>query len=299
MNARGRSLIQVLWIVTIVVIGVVVLLRVAGGRGGGGGEDRGVGTSSRSGGPVDPTPYRQTIEELEAILYKASPPGPGDGAAIGSTARRLGEAVLSGEGPQHRTLGLEIVGFAQMADPDAGYGGVDLAATRRRWEAARATVFQDAPWFRTGGAALTQAQSPAPPTAPTGVVQDLGAAVSLFELTLRSARRSVMRMGEVGVDVTVGSPEHRELQERFNRWNRDFTDELNRVLQGMPALPSGAESNLMMAHRELEQAVRYVAQLGMSAGSYGVPSVLTRESYFDAAEAMLQNTRRYLAQVRR
>lgn len=252
-------------------------------------------------GPVDPTPYRDTIEAIEAVLYRETPAAWSDPETVSSLAMQLGDRLYGDVGPLrgHRALA-ELVDFAGAtgAQAESGFAAPELDGPRASWEALRAKWFQSAPWFRRTTASLVAAQRPPAPTASLIALHELWKWAGAIETMVDGGRPALDRYREVLVDAPEGSPEERDLVARFSSFARDWDARVAVLGSVAPRRPGlDGEPNLVFAHQALAEAVAQLALATTSQGDAEIPMKGWRTQCLDGADAHLEAARGFLARA--
>jgi len=250
---------------------------------------------------IDPTPYRDTIQAIEAVLYRDAPADWSDPETVSSLAMQLGDRLYAGLGPLrgHQAMA-ELVDFAGAvgSQSESGYAAPELDAPRAAWETIRARWFRRAPWFGRTTARLVAAQRPAPPTASLVDLHELWKWAGAIETMVEGGRPAFDRFGEVHVDVAEGSQDERDLVARFQNFAKDWDGRVRGLGAQAPRRPSAdGEPNLLFAYQALEEAVAQLALATTSEGDAAVPMKWWRTQCLDAATAHLDAAREFLARA--
>lgn len=152
---RGLALHHVLYALVAIGLVIVLVMQLTGG-------DENEATQRPSPGAqptaqadatlMDPAPYRTTIQQLEAVLYKDEPAGLSDATQASRLAVQLGTALLRAPNRlQGQRAGRDVMAFGNRIgqEADVGYATADLRRAREDWERVRGKLFQPAAWFRT------------------------------------------------------------------------------------------------------------------------------------------------------
>ncbi len=306
-NSNGISTLNLVVVLTSLAVVVVILLL--------GGEDDATSDPTLAGTleranldpaaidrALDPSPYRTHIIVLERILYEPHEGSYDDAGRVASRAMELSMAVR-GDGRdanRHRAWGklFEYAGGVD-AQADVGYANADLPELRTGWEEVRNVVFEPAAWFQSSTNRLTDAQTRNKPVRNPSLVRQLqDAAYQLVDL-IRIGQEEAMKIGEVGVDAAVASPEARTIEQQWSTWSDRWANRLNGVITYFPRQPTqDTELNTTMAYQELSRAINELQLVPRSvATTTTVPYKYERERHFDAAKARITRAQEYLSQV--
>jgi hypothetical protein len=258
--------------------------------------------ATRAPGLVDPTPYRATIEAIEAVLYREGRAAWSDPETVASLAMQLGDRLYADLGPlRGRPVLVDLVDFATAigAQAESGYAAPELEGPRAAWEALRTRWFGAAPWFGRTTAGLVAAQRPTAPTASLVDLHETWKWAGAIERFVANGRGALERHGEVGVDAAEGSQAERDLVARFQDFARDWDARVRGLAAVAPHAPSPeGEPNLLFAHQALEQAVQQLALATTPEGDAPIPMKGWRTQCLDAAAAHLEAARGFLAEAR-
>jgi hypothetical protein len=250
---------------------------------------------------LDPTPYRDAIEPLEAILYRDGPPAWADPDALSAIAKRLADRLYADLGPlrgQHAMADLVDWAGAVGAQADSGYAAPELDAPRASWEVLRARWFRHAPWFARTTAQLVAAQRPAAPTASVVDVLALWDWEAAIEAVSDEGRTALDRFGDGPGDPAAPTDDERAALAQFALFAREWDARVGALDAQAPRRPGpNAEPNLPFAYEALEQATAQLARATAPDGDAPLPPRSWRAQCFDAADAHLQAARRFLARA--
>lgn len=299
-HAGRLSVGQILAIISVAVIGGVFLPKLV--RGGGDAvvaDDTPEGAEApppRNTGSIDPGPYRTSIQQIEAILYQASPSDLGTGDRISSLTLELGNVVMTREDRVRGvSAGQALLGYSGRigAESDVGYSTLDLPRARRLWEETRARVFTGAPWFKGSSRDLATQQTRPAPTASPAAIRSLTDVANQLDRLVTLGRSNVAQFPDP-YELDPNGPELSRARTRFQQWSVDWTRRLNTVLDLMPALGPNTDGNLYSAFRDLENAARELNEVGRAMNRYGIPTEGARDSRLSTAAAMVTSARQYL-----
>lgn len=249
---------------------------------------------------VDPSPFRNRITALEAIVYRTSRAGLADGGRVASLASDLATAVAAKAAPADRAAAAGLLNWSSRlgAEEDVGYGTLDLASTRAEWERLRDRVFDDASWFRHSGPQLDAQQKPVSKTVDPEEVRSLAACARRVDGLITEGRRTSREIGELSGDY-VG-PEGRQVLARWKSWSRQWSDDIDRLARSLPPRPAMDDSlGLVMAHQELSAAVQELRMVTYGANDTGVPFRSERENRFESATLHLAQANQRLENLRK
>jgi hypothetical protein len=103
-------------------------------------------------GRIDPELVRGPLQELENLVYAEEVDPYSQGTRIQRAAVKLYQTTQT-RAPNLLASrhGMKIVEFGNLASAseDVGLGTIDMVRVQREWEAVRAEVFHDAPWFKS------------------------------------------------------------------------------------------------------------------------------------------------------
>lgn len=269
------------------------------------GDDAGEAVAASEGGDphaLDPTPYRDTIAAIEALLYREGPAEWSDPETVATLAMQLGDRLYADLGPlRGRRAMVELVDFATAAgaQSESGYAAPELDGPRASWEAIRGRWFRRAAWFGRTSSRLVAAQRPPAPTASLVDVHELWKWAGAIESFVDGGRGAMARHGEVGVDAPEGSQGERDLVARFQNFARDWDARVRGLAAVAPRRPPlDGEANLLYAHQALEQAIQQLTLATTSEGDAPVPMKWWRAQCLDAADAHLEAARGFLTKTR-
>jgi hypothetical protein len=252
-------------------------------------------------GAIDPTPYRDAIDAIEAVLYRGSPAGWSDPETVSAHAMALGDRLYADLGPLrgHQAMA-ELVDYAGAVgmQAESGYSAPELDGPRAGWEAFRAKWFRRAPWFGRTTAQLVAAQRPPAPTASLIDLHELWKWAGAIETMVEGGRPALARYGELHVDAAEGSQEERDLVARFQSFATDWDERVRGLGAQAPRRPAPeGEPNLLFAYQALEEAVAQLALATTSEGDAPVPMKWWRTQCLDAAAAHLEAARGFLSRA--
>jgi hypothetical protein len=265
-------------------------------------------------GRVDPQPFREQIQAVEAALYRREAASWGEYDRVGGQLMDLGAAVLrSSTEPRVRVCGQQLLAFGGELGGrgDVGYGRPHLPDLRRRWEGLRNEIFVPAAWFRGTAVgmnlagqsaldpALDLAQTPAGP-APVSRRDHrrLERAVAHLAELCRTGPRECRDLGEPDYDISVPTAHSDRHVQRWQAWARQWDGRVRACWDDLPARPGfAAEAHWLQAWRSLETAARFLQEVPRGAGEWPVPFQAQWEQRFAAAQEQLEAARRALAEV--
>ena len=195
-----------------------------------------------------------------------------------------------------------ILSFASRvgAQADTGYSTLDLPRARSDWEAVRDEVFQPADWFRQSSAQLTESQTAKPPPIDRRLVASLKKTARDLKLLILKGRPEAEAFGEPYVDAPERSAELRRLGQRWNRWGRNWSEQLDRLGRDFPAQPPfDGDSRLLSAYNELSRAFQHLRALPYGANDSGIPFKQRRISLFEQAQHAIKEAERILSELER
>lgn len=252
-------------------------------------------------GAIDPTPYRDAIEAIEAVLYRDRPASWDDPEVASALAMQLGDRLYADLGPPRGNEALtRLVDFASTlgAQADTGFAAPELDAPRAAWEALRAETFQHAPWFARTTARLVAAQRPPPPAASLVDLHELWKWAGAIATIVDDGRPAMDRIGEVQEDVAGPSEADLDRVERWQEFARDWDARVAGTGASAPRRPvAGGEPNLRFAYQALEQALQQLALATSTESGAPVPPKSWRAECLDAAAAHVEAARGYLSQA--
>lgn len=260
--------------------------------------DEDLGFSLAAPGKINPETYRETILEIEDVLYMPSPPSSFDIEKAAAASRRLSRQIRSRE--DRLTSGktaLELLTWGANLDPDTGYADPDLGPGRKAWEELRRNIFQDAPWFNHSGEQAAAAQTAPPPRIDSRVVSALKDVGNDVNHLIRTARIESDAIGEVTGD-NLDDPRSTEIRRRWERWSRNWVHRVRRVMEKMPQAPAPTDNlNLIMAYQRMATALRKLSVVNVAANDSGMPFLYERNTRFESARRNLEEAESYLGKI--
>ncbi len=245
---------------------------------------------------LSPEPYRDTISQLEAVLYQTSPPDYQDMTRASRLGSQLGQEIRQQEASRRVVPAMSrLLAWSAALDAaqDVGYAPADLTRARSEWESLREQCFQPAAWFRTASPNLERAQTPPPPTVNRNTVRGLQKVARDMHHLIAVGRPAALRIGEITGDVVTA--ETRRVENGWRRWRDDWLKKLQKVADSFPAHPGmSANPNVLLAYQAMGQALHELRIVTVPVNETGVPFIYQREANFRAAESHLREAEGYL-----
>lgn len=249
---------------------------------------------------IAPEPYRDQILAVEALLYKKSPPEPGDyervAEAVLQLHKKISEADISGPALKRVNRLLYLAARADLGG--TGYTLPDLKPFREDWEKVRGEVFIPADWFFSGGPEIGGAQTHLVPKADAQDVFALTRVIERLQDLIEEGRADAEELGEPEYDAEhVGFKGLRQIAE-WHRWSTEWEGQISDIVGRLPeAAAWDGEPNYLLAYQDVERAIQELRFVPQGAGIWSTPFRYQWEARFSAAESSIQNAQSYLAQT--
>ena len=308
-NSIGISTLHLVAVLTAVAVVVLILPKLLGGEDDTPPDPTPTGILERANPDLaatdralDPGPYRKHIISVERMLYEPREGNYDDAGRVASRAMELSMTVRGDGRDANRSRAWgKLFDYAGRVDAqaDVGYANANLPELRRDWEKVRNAVFQPAAWFQNSTNRLTDAQTRNKPVLNLSLVRELqDAAYQIVDL-IRIGKEEAMKIGEIGADAAVASPEAHAIEQEWTTWSDRWANRLNGVIAYFPRQPTAdTELNTTMAYQELSWAINELQLVPRSvATTTTVPYKYERERHFDSAKARITRAQEYMSQV--